>query len=407
LLRTLPDGSKNFYYRYFAAGARRFVLVGPFDPKGQRLWRGVRGDRLTLRAAQEGARSLADLIAQHGDIDAYEAERQRDAEQAQRAAEREARKGSFDQLLTTYTEQLHASGKASARSVENALNLHVRQAFPELLRRKAQALEPGDVQLILARMVQLGKTRQVNKVRSYLHAAFAYGGKHDNDPRRLAANSVVFALHTNPAVLVPRIAEFDRAGDRVLTPDELRLFWQELERISPVPAVFLRFNLALGGQRITQLLCADWTDYDFDQRVLTLKDGKGRPGVGVRDHLVPLTDWALLQLAPLRELNAGASSPFASVGAIRMDVTTPSKMVQRISAKLTAECGLPPFRAGDLRRSCETLLAGLGVSMEIRAQLLSHGRSSGVQAKHYDRYAYLPEKKVALETWAAFLRELA
>jgi hypothetical protein len=44
------------------------------------------------------------------------------------------------------------------------------------------------------------------------------------------------------------------------------------------------------------------------------------------------------------------------------------------------------------------------VSKEIRAQLLSHGRSTGVQAKHYDCYAYLPEKREALEKWQTFLQ---
>ena len=36
----------------------------------------------------------------------------------------------------------------------------------------------------------------------------------------------------------------------------------------------------------------------------------------------------------------------------------------------------------------------------------SHGRS-GVQAKHYDRYSYLPEKRAALEQWGRYLDGLA
>lgn len=411
LLRTLPDGSKTFYFRYYASKTRRFALIGPFDPRGQRSWRGVRGDRLTLAAAKEGARRVADLIAQYGDIDAFEAEQRQRADEAQRLADKAARQGSFGQLLEAYVAQLHRLGKASARSVENVLDLHVRGPFAALLIRKANDIEPTDIQTILARLVQFGKTRQVNKLRSYLHAAFTYGGKHDNDPRQAAVDSVVFNLRANPVVLVPRIAEFDRVGERVLTEQELHLFWDALAEGSPVPAAFLRFNLALGGQRTEQLLRTDWTDYDFTQRVLTLKDGKGRPGVGVRDHLVPLTDWALEQLAPMRKLNAEAPYPFATLnkgdrGKIRMDVTTPSKVVQRISNHLTAEHGIPTFRAGDLRRTCETLLASIAVPKEIRAQLLSHGRSTGVQAKHYDRYSYLPEKQAALEQWAVFLQNI-
>lgn len=44
----------------------------------------------------------------------------------------------------------------------------------------------------------------------------------------------------------------------------------------------------------------------------------------------------------------------------------------------------------------------LGVDEQRRAWLLSHGRS-GVQAKHYDRYSYLKEKREDLANWAAYL----
>lgn len=312
LLRTLPDGGKVFYFRHFVEGSRRFVLVGTFDPRGSRFWRGVRGDRVTLAAAKDGGRAIADLVAEHGDIEAYEAEQLRCAEQAKRKAEREARKGSFEQLLDSYVDDLTRLGRTSAHGVENVLDLHVKRAFPELLRRKANEIEPGDIQMILARLVKLGRTRQVNKTRSYLHAAFSHGGKQDNDPRRLAADHVVFDLRANPAVLVPRIAEFDRVGDRVLSKEELRLFWAALDDASLVQASFWRFNLALGGQRIEQLLRAEWRDYDLDSRILTLRDNKGRPGLGTRDHLLPLTDWARRILEPMRELNGEEIHPFCS-----------------------------------------------------------------------------------------------
>jgi integrase len=411
LMRTLPDGTKNFYYRYFVEKARRFALIGTFDPKGHRTWGGIRGDRLTLAAAREGAKWVADLVAQFGDIERYEDRQRQQAEEAQRVADKAARLGSFGQLLDVYVEQLHRLGKTSAGSVDNVIDLHVRGPFADLLRTKANQIEPADVQLVLARLVKMGKTRQVNKLRSYLHAAFAYGGKHDNDPRQMAVDSVTFNLTSNPAALVPRIAEFEQAGERVLTESELRLFWMALVDVTPVPAAFLRFNLSLGGQRIEQLLRVNWSDFDFGQGILTLKDGKGRPGIGLRDHLLPLTGWALEQLEPMRLLNQVAPYPFATVtkigrGKIRMDVTTPSKVVQRISDALVLEHGIEPFRAGDLRRTCETMLASLKVPKEIRAQLLSHGRSSGVQAKHYDRYAYLPEKKEALGVWEKFLINL-
>jgi len=83
-----------------------------------------------------------------------------------------------------------------------------------------------------------------------------------------------------------------------------------------------------------------------------------------------------------------------------------SLVVTRVSNRLVLEHGLEAFRAGDLRRTCETMLESLGIPKELRGQLLSHGRNTGVQAKHYDRYAYLPEKKQALQIWADHLAKI-
>ena len=47
----------------------------------------------------------------------------------------------------------------------------------------------------------------------------------------------------------------------------------------------------------------------------------------------------------------------------------------------------------------------LGISRDIRAQLLSHG-ISGVQAVHYDRYAYTKEKRAALVKWERHLKRI-
>lgn len=52
------------------------------------------------------------------------------------------------------------------------------------------------------------------------------------------------------------------------------------------------------------------------------------------------------------------------------------------------------------------MLAGLGISRDIRAQLLSHG-ISGVQAAHYDRHEYTKEKRSALVKWERHLKRVA
>lgn len=61
-----------------------------------------------------------------------------------------------------------------------------------------------------------------------------------------------------------------------------------------------------------------------------------------------------------------------------------------------------PFGLHDVRRTGETLLSKMGVSRDMKAQLLSHGMS-GVQEKHYDRHDYMEEKRRALIRWQDML----
>jgi hypothetical protein len=61
---------------------------------------------------------------------------------------------------------------------------------------------------------------------------------------------------------------------------------------------------------------------------------------------------------------------------------------------------------GDIRRTAETMLAGMGVSKDLRVQLQSHGLN-GVQDRHYDRHGYMNEKRAALEAWEARLAKIA
>ena len=64
-----------------------------------------------------------------------------------------------------------------------------------------------------------------------------------------------------------------------------------------------------------------------------------------------------------------------------------------------------PFQLRDIRRTCETMLAALKVSKDVRSHLLSHGLG-GVQNQHYDHHTYWLEKVRAFKKWAAHLAKL-
>jgi hypothetical protein len=93
-------------------------------------------------------------------------------------------------------------------------------------------------------------------------------------------------------------------------------------------------------------------------------------------------------------------------GARAMDPGTASREVTANARMLSGAHGTSHFTGADLRCTAETMLASIGVDKETRAQLLSHGRTTGIQALHYDRHHCLSEKGRALEIREAHLREI-
>lgn len=394
MVRVLPTGVKEFYYRYRNGGVDKSISLGRYD------WRGVDGK--TLAEINDAADDARRLQRKTGDVKEHKKE-------VKRLAAIEKRKGTFRQLLNSYADSLKASGKMSAAEVGRIFRRYVTKPFPDLADRKADEIAAGDIQRILARMIRKGITRQVNITRSYLRAAFTYGIRSDHDPRTVAKEGVLFGLEYNPVANVPRIGEFERAGNRTLSAAELRAFWKGTEALPTVQRQALRFNLALACQRPTQLLRADWPAFSFTkgEETLLLRDTKGQSQA--RDHLLPLTAFALEQLAPLRKLNglSDLPTPFTADQKRRMVITTLSVAVREVSDELNKEPHkVPSFQLRDLRRTSETMLQSLGVDKEVRAHLLSHGRSVGVQGRHYERFDFLNEKRAALEKWARHLEQI-
>jgi integrase len=156
-------------------------------------------------------------------------------------------------------------------------------------------------------------------------------------------------------------------------------------------------------QQLLRLTRADLTAETF-----TLFDPKGKR-TQPRTHVLPLLPELgdrieqLKVISPVSERN-GKGSLFASTGGSVINAETLSGVVYQISkAMVAAKESATPFRGGDIRRTCETLMAGtLGISKDTRAQVLSHGLT-GVQDKVYDKGSHLNTKSAALRAWIDYL----
>ena len=407
-LRATVAGVCAFYFRYYdSAGKEDQITLGTYDPKG--------AAGLTLAAARTRAGELSKLYqAGTRDLRAYldhhvaeDRVHMETAAKARTEAERQAKSGSLQKLLDGYVAHLKRQGKQSEQDARNIFRRNVADEFPHLAATRASDITLREVSTILAKLIDRGKGRTAAKLRAYLRAAFAAGLAAEGDPT-VPADLHGFALTSNPAALVSakKLSAFNQARERVLNETELRAFLAAIEKLKGIARDAVLLCLYLGGQRSAQLVRVKAGDVDLAAATLTLYDPKGsrqQPRV----HCLPLTKRAAEITKRLIDVNGEKPVLITLDGKVAVRTETLAAVVTDISAAMVKDkTAVAPFQMRDLRRTCETMMARMGINKETRAHVLSHGLG-GVQNRHYDMHDYMDEKRHALEAWDAKLAEIA
>lgn len=423
-----PDGKKQAFLWDTEAprlavratsGAKSFI----FETKlNRQTIRRTIGDvrNWTIEAAREEARRLQTLIDKG--TDPRELEREKEAAKAKAIADEEATKAAvkarkqytLKALCNAYCDHLEAKGKTeSARQTRSILKCHVFEAFSEIALLPASEINADHAATLIRKVMMAGKERTAGVLRSYLSAAFNAARKARFDAK-LPSDLIAYGVKDNPAELIATIPV--NRGTRNLTAEELRHYMAALSDDN-LSDLALKLDLYTGGQRMAQLLRPKTSDYDKDTSTLRLWDGKGKR-ISPREHLLPLApkgvaivEKLIERARKLEEANAQKEGRepsysnlwlFSNHGKTKLSDTTPGKRVSDISKAMKGES----FDLRDIRRTCETMLAGMRVHKDIRAQLLSHGLS-GVQDAHYDRHGYIDEKRAALLAWERRLDDIS
>jgi len=185
---------------------------------------------------------------------------------------------------------------------------------------------------------------------------------------------------------------------RELSGAEIVTLWRALDAIAANPkstprermtAEIYRLRL-LTAQRDTPLRKLEWAWVDLDEKVIDIPAAvmKGKKGKRL-PHVVPLGARALALLTARR---AAAAPVDRFVFGVYTGTTTPPT---RTRTRLPG-LDLPDFQGKDLRRTAATLMGRHGITEFVIARVLAHKNPSitGI----YNRYEYLTEKRVALDT---------
>jgi len=395
---------KTFFFRYRnTADGDRAILLGRYDSRGK-------PHGLRLVDAMHEARKFATQLQSTPDLSGHRELEERRAVERRRDELRERRAAddrTLGRLCDVYAEHLQKQGKLAHKDVRNIFKLHV---AGELRSTPAAKVHPTDITSAVRRLVEVGKARTAGKLRSYLSAAFSLALKAEADPTA-PADALGFKVMSNPVSAV-RAVNGVRARDRVLSNGELRFLMRRATALPEATADALALAILLGGQRPAQLLRATREDVQSDR--IVLRDPKGRRQVA-RVHVLPLSDAAKAIVDRRMQIADELGTPylFTSTGKASLRLETLSEYIKRVSDDFVAQGqqgrgrrdAVRGFQLRDIRRTCETELAALGVSRDVRAQLMSHGLG-GVQQQHYDRHDYFAEKQRALDAWEARLAEI-
>jgi len=349
VLRVTAQGVKTWTLRYEHRGRSRRLTLGSSDV-------------LTLASARERARELLQSVSDGADPATEK--------QAARSA------ATIADLATLYIEKWAKPRKRSWRMDDNLLR---KKILPRWQHRAITDITRRDVRSLVEQVAEGGAPIVANRVAALLSKMFAFALDRE-------------LVTASPAVRIARPGQ-ERQRDRVLSEDELRTIWSELDALDKPMAAFYKLRL-LTAQRGGEVSSMRWQDLDLVNAWWTIPSGVSKNKLA---HRVPLSPVVVTLIETLK--TAAMDAVFVLGAASRRRGA--GARGKRQQSEAAATFTVTDFRGHDLRRTAASMMTSGGVPRLIVGKILNH-RESGVTAV-YDRHSYDAEKRVALDWWATKL----
>jgi integrase len=364
-----PSGAKSWALRYRFDGKPAKLTLGRWPIMG------VADARLAASEALEKV--------ERGQDPAEE----KKAEKAKRAGQEDR---DTVQALVDQFDRRHLRHLRSRDTVKRELERHVVAKWGD---RDIHTITKRDVLDLLDGIVDSGRATTANRVRAYLGKFFNWCVERD-------------VIAATPMIGVKAPAK-ETSRDRVLNDDEIRWLWTAAAKAGQPWGPLARF-LLLTGQRLGEAV--EMTDREVKGGVWHLTAARTKNG---RAHDVPLSEVAQEVLAGVERIKGATGYIFTTTGEgpVRGFHKARNTLADGMAKVAEDERGepveIPHWTFHDLRRSCATNMARLGIPVRVTEAVLNHvsGTGGGIVAV-YQRHDYADEKRQALEAWARFVQEL-
>jgi integrase len=359
------SGHRSWAVRYRHQGRPRKLTIGPYP-------------RVSLAEARERAREALEQVGRGVDPGAINA--------ARRGAK------SFEQVVELFIERYAKVHQRSWRNTQQQLAKH---ALPEWGRREFSSITRADVNELLYRVAERAPSAS-NHLLGHLRTLWAW--------------AVDEGLCEHSACERVRQKAPSSKRDRTLSDDEIRIVWRAWTTQNWPAGPFQQMLLIL-GQRRSETAAMRWSEIDLTTRVWTIPAERMKSD---RAHLVPLSTMAMEIIEQLPRFSNGeylfpayprrrassdprawAAAPLSGYGEIK-----------RRCNGLIAAAGheLPGWTLHDLRRTVRTNLSRLRVPDHVSELVIGH-KIQGLRAV-YDIWAYVDERREALERWSDLLHDI-
>jgi len=305
-----------------------------------------------LAAARKAAEKLIEALETTGSTDAIDR--------------------TFGAVAEHWLENVAKPKNKSAHLQQRRLEMHV---LPHWRNRKIQEIRRADVRDLLDGIEGVVLP---NRVLTTIKTVFRYALSRD----WIEASPV-------EGIAKPK-AESPR--ERVLDMGEIARVWHAAGLLGYPTGAYVRM-LILTAQRRNEVARMRWDSVDLDEGTWTLKADDTK---AARTHLVPLSALAVGILSEAPELG-----PFVFTTDGETHIHNFAKTKATLDTFIAAKGDpLPGWTFHDLRRSAATHMVRLGVSMEAVGRVLNHA-PQGVTRTTYALHEFAPEKRSALDRWAA------
>ena len=224
---------------------------------------------------------------------------------------------------------------------------------------------------------------------------------------------------SDPTAGMKRPIKKEAPRDRELSPVEIRVFWQTVERLPTTPALPIAMKLSLvTAQRIGEICGIAKRELTFEgpAPVWIIPRARTKNAEGNRVPLSPLAvslirEACSLQKTRQNELGEIVDSPYLFPARAKRDKS--HGPIQPGAAAVAMfrgrdKLGIDHFRTHDLRRTAATRMAEMGISPHTISLVLNHisASKSTVTGRVYVHYSYDREKREALCAWSERLTQI-